>query len=408
MFYKLINKHPELFLAGVLWCICWLVGYVLYILLPISHGKDGFPWIEPAGTNIISFLQYSNTIWDSQHFLRIASSWYSPVDHIGNTDYLFAFFPGYPALVGFFGFFISPQISQYIFSFFLVLVLAFTMHTFFRNYFNQQKSFQYTTISLLLPFSIFFFVPYSEALFSILLITFLILLQSSYQNKTLLLMYLFFLGFGMTITRSVGIVFLIVLGGYLLFDFLRKKYTKHNDLVEIKQKIIKVVVAGCGSIIAMIVFFTHNLILTGEFFISRRIQEYFRDGTPNSLFEPIIRGLQETLSGEQVSRSLLFLPIIFVVFWLVWRWCVLYEPRLKWLAAVGILYSAVLIILNLSANSLMSSNRYILTSPIYLLLLPIYLAENEKFNRYKHIVLFALFALFVFTSAWYFNHRWLG
>ena len=93
-----LQRFPEVWLVVLLWLVVHLFGYISKQLWPIEHEYLGFPWLFENASLWSYFATLAQT-WDSVHFFRIASEWYAPIDHIGGTDYLYAFFPLYPALV---------------------------------------------------------------------------------------------------------------------------------------------------------------------------------------------------------------------------------------------------------------------------------------------------------------------
>jgi hypothetical protein len=405
---NLYKNYPEVVPVMFLWICIQLAGIITRAIWPIDHEYAGYPWLREDGTLGNYFFNLTQT-WDSIHYSRLGTLWYAPIDHIGNKDYIYAFFPLYPAVIGVIGWVVGITSSMVAMSLVLPCIAAVLLKRIFKQLFPTIDSTILVTTSFLLPFSLFFFVPYTESLYLILLCSIIGFVYKTHSKWLNLVLGLTF-GIVVVLNRSVGLLFT---GSFFLVFFVQTIFEwfkfKKVDAILI-DRLIKSFWLGLGSLIGIVGFFVHNWIRTGNFLVSRTVQDYFGRGSTLNPLDPFVRGFNQTVSGERFSRGLLFVPIILGLLWYVSKWVSKKYPEHKWLMQAGLLYTILTVYLNITANSLASTNRYILTSPIYFIGLPVFitLVLQKRSSVWLKVLWIACFIFLLFSMAIFSRQLWLG
>ena len=409
-FLAILKKNPEILWVILFWILVQSTGIIVRAFIPFAHENGGFPWLTEANPLSNYFYNFTQT-WDSIHYSRIAEFWYPAVDHIGKKDYIYAFFPLYPALIASVTVFTgSITVSMIALTLLLPLAGFYLLRKFFALYFSQLDSKILTSLALLMPFSLFFFVNYTESLYLILELAVLYFIYKKNQNWFDWIVAIL-LGLLIVWNRSVGLLFV---GSFFLVYFIYwiiQSLKKRQLSKETSVLVLRTGLLSFGAGLGLISFFTHNLIRTGNFYVSRTVQDYFGRGSTLNPLEPFGRGIQDIVNGDHFSRGVFFIPIIVLVLYLVMRKISKDYQALYLFTLASFVYTLLTIYLNLTANSLASTNRYVLTSPLYLIGLPvILLGLLNKYNRlwilpviYSILLLFLLISIAVYT-----RHLWLG
>lgn len=168
---------------------------LLLVLLLVSgasyYGSAGGPW---------PYLDTALRQWDAAHYLRIAQFGYQPDSH----PTLIVFFPAYPMLVSL----LSPVAGYLGAALTVTTIASIAGHALLFSYlrmlgYDQGRTLRIVGLVLLSPASIYFSTAYSEALYFLLTVCFLILLK---QERFLAAAVC---GAIAALTRNMGLLFVI-------------------------------------------------------------------------------------------------------------------------------------------------------------------------------------------------------
>jgi hypothetical protein len=201
-------------LLGFIVMVFWVSAYVS----PLG-GVPG-TWRDSNVRGITSVIQNIANTWDGKHYVEIAK--YGYVGE-GTGDSNFAFFPGFPMQIRLISNILDIQVetAAILAGFINYIVFCVLLFIFLKNYIksknlNLNLELIFLT-SLLLPFSVFFIVPYTEGLFMIFLLSLLTLLFfTDYKNKLFYLLPVF--GLMISMTRSVGV---LVISALVLYPVIK-------------------------------------------------------------------------------------------------------------------------------------------------------------------------------------------
>jgi hypothetical protein len=401
------TQHQEILWVLLLWLVVQSTGIIARTLLPMQHEYAGFPWLREEGTIWNYFFNLTQT-WDSIHYTRLASGWYSPIDHIGSKDYLYAFFPLYPSVIALVSLLTSNvYIAMVLLSLILPIIASVLLKRFFAQNFAAYNPVTLTVWSLFLPFGLFYFVGYTEALYLILVTLVLGFVLKDTTNKLDWLIGII-LGTFIVWTRSVGLLLVGSLFGVLVCRIVLRLVNKQEITDRLKSQALRSFLLVFGGVLGLVSFFVHNWIRTGNFLISRTVQDYFGRGSTLNPLSPFVRGFQQTVSGERLSRGIFFVPIILTYFgYLTWKWRK--DSRFGWLVTAGFVYSLATTYLNITADSLASTNRYMLTSPLYFVFTPLLISDWMSKKQWLQNLVYSTLLLMLIFSAYTFSRQlWLG
>jgi hypothetical protein len=407
---KFLRGYFYLTIPTLLLFVFYGIGLISQNYIPLDTSvTDGFPWLAQT-TNFQSFFFKLNQTWDTLHFTAIASGGYdnqlyAMVQRLGD-NYLYAFFPLLP-----FQFYLVSKITGIIFAAGVVALLNLLFFTAqlkkfltLNNTISPQKQ---LLLTLLLPFSIFLFAPYTESLYLGLFFAFLntfFYLKSSLKRNILLIIIIFLL----SLTRSVATMVSVALVLSLIYEFWNSKTTVKAYILEHKQKLISSACIIGANILGILSFLYFGYLSVGNFWVSRQVQALWGRSSTNFIFEPVIRGFQETLTTGRISRGLFAIGVVSIIFYLVWK---KYKKELLSNKAYlfMLIYSVLAVILPLTSNSLASIHRYILAAPIMMFFVPKYLVDFTKDKNWLYYSILVCFSVFFFfTSLFFLNHYWIG
>jgi hypothetical protein len=397
-----------------------LIVFVSFLLSSILIGIWSANYINPLGglengtwrnsriTNLQSYVKNISYTWDSKHYTNIAESGYKEMPH-------YAFFPLFPAEIRLIHNLTFKQISistsAFIASAINSLILCFVVYLFYIEFIakdrDQKQSKKLLLLTLLLPFSLFFWVPYTESLFiSLLLICFGLIFKHTDNPRLIWLLSIF--TFLLGLTRSIGVMFSVSIVAWVILN--------HKFYREKLVRLIPVILAIIANVAGLVSFLYFGYLKTGNFWISREVQKFWGRSSTINIFEPILNNFNVLISKEAFLKSCdgyldclngwyytgiaiaLFLAILAITLKTYWK---------NKMFVTLTVFSVLAFVLPLSSNSTGSINRYILACPIYLLLLPKILLD--KIPEEYHYILFSVLSigqgvLFVM----YTGHFWVG
>jgi hypothetical protein len=379
----------------LIWLCVWLFGYCAYILLPIRHEYQGFPWFKEQG---FDFFNTIRNLWDTLFFTRIAEQGYiTTLDHTGNLDYLFAFFPGTPSVIGVISFIIGSVFAPVLYSLIGLILLGAVFRNTSAILLIDLNSWKWLYV---IPFSIFLFVPYTEGLFVLILLLILGVLYNQTYRPIVSNTILLFLGILGSLTRSVTLLLSVSIGIVGLVFWIKNK--QNAD----KLFLIKSVFLGIGSGIGLGLVVLLNQIGSGSWNTFLQVQAYWgRTISGGRFWDPIIRAISETFSGNP-SFSL-FTLIGYILVYIIIYFVKPVYTQYKKLYWISLVFSMLINYTTVSQNTLQSINRYLFATPVVLLLLP-HLLEKYIPNKFKNIVYILGFCFLLLTAGLFFRHYWVG
>jgi hypothetical protein len=381
----------------------WSANYIN----PLGGLENG-RWRESRIRDVKSYVKNISYTWDSKHYTDIAESGYS-------NDTLYAFFPLFPAEIRLvqnltlnrFAISTSAFLTGAINSIILCAVIYLFYLKFIIDNTQAKQAKKLLVLTLLLPFTLFFWVPYTEALFiSLLLICFGLLFRQSQNPRLIWVLPIF--TYLLSLTRSVGVMFSV---GIVFWVILNYKFYWGKF-----SRIIPIILAILSSVGGILTFLYFGLLRTGNFWISRDAQKFWGRGSNLNIFEPIMNNLQVMVNEEAFIKScngfldclngayytgigiVLFLITLALVLKLYWK-----NKMYLTLA----FFSTLVFILPLTSNSTGSINRYILVCPIYLILLPKILLDYIP-EDYHHLLYSVLAMIQGVMFMMYTGHYWIG
>ena len=379
----------------LLWLCVWLVGYIGYVVFPIQHEHQGFPWFRESG------LYYSNTInnlWDTIFLHRIGTNGYHTIqDHTGNLDYLFAFFPAVPSIIGVLTIFVGSIFSPMLYSLICIMSLGAVVRSVSNTIFGESEMWKWFYV---VPFSLFIFVPYTEGIFVLVLLMILGMLYTQQKPTLATHIILVCLGTLGVLTRSVTILFSISIFAVGLVYWIRSKR------IEDKFFFINSICVSIGSTIGLAVVILVNQIGSGQWNTFLLVQAYWgRTIGGGRFWDPISRAISETISGN-ISFSLLclvgFMGVYVIVFFI--KPIYIKYAKMYW---ISLLFSVLITYTTVSQNTLQSINRYLFATPVILILVP-YVLEAYLPKRFETIVYIVGLLFLLFTAGLFFRHYWVG
>lgn len=418
--FMLYRKITQLLVS--LFAIVFILGFISQFFVREWHNpSDGFPYLSQSNS-VATFTQKISQTWDTKHFTAIPEGGYANEDLRLNhknecgedkkcglgPNYLYAFFPLFPIQIKLFstvfglvgGLFVVALINYFWFSNKLTQILQLLS--------DKKDLFSILLIALLMPFSVFFALPYTESLYLAIFLSIIIILKRqkvSFQNSGLIFILSFLLG----LSRSVAVILPLTLGLYLLFRLFQLRFNIVNFWLKYKTIILHFIAVSGGVGLAFLSFFYYGYTQTGNFWVSRDVQDLWNRGSTLNIFEPYFRGLMDIFIGKHFGVGVIFTTLFIILSIWVWQ---NYKHKVLSDITYFILYfySIFAVILPLTSNSTASINRYILATPIYFIFTPILL--YKLLSRLKPwvywVFVFALFVFFCFTAVLWTNHYWIG
>lgn len=381
-------------ISTLLWFLVWVVGYINFILSPIRHGYQGFPWFKES-YGFSSFLNSMSQTWDTNFFSRIATVGYnSGADHTGNLDYSFAFFPLYSLVVKLVSNVLPINFTLLIVSLVCSVLLGVIIHNTIKRLGWKEE---YWFIGLIAPGSLFLFLPYTESLYLIFMLVAIGIIFSYKRESRYQYLWLLLLGMSGILTRSAALILAVSL---LIVTLLVNK-------LKDRAQFIRSVAYGSGVVLGLFFWSLYNQINTGNWRTFLDVQAYWGRITSGGMFfDPFVRAIQESLSGNP-SLSLLYFIGLVVLFFLAWRWRIK-DVNYKSIYWVSLLYTGGILFASVSQNTLQSVNRYAYATPLFLLLLSQLINQSPFVKKHIKLLVFLSVLLLVFSGALFFRHVWVG
>ncbi len=400
---KLLKSLPRSIVYGML---LLLIVNLVGMLLTVTY------YHEP----ISSYPEILSSRLDTVHYISIAEGGYHK-----EADYLFAFFPLFPiqisVLQGLTG--IDFSVAALVIANLNFLGMCFVLDKFLKKICasigispNPEKL---MLLSLSMPFVMFTWIPYTEGLFIMLSLAYLYWLLFKQQDKSIFLV-LPMLAALVALSRSVAIAIPLTTMCYLLvmlwsrsFGEFKAKLREHRLLV----------ISGVGSIfsfsVALLGFFAYGYKITGDFLISRHVQDYWGRGSTLNVLHPIYERLAIIFSPDKLSTvctdlvcsKSFFVELIAIIIVIC---CLIYTYRVSMSALalkICYLFSLIVIVLPLTSDSLISFNRYQIAAPLMLISLPVMLFQS-KYAQYASIVFICLLLFNLALFGLHFSGFWVG
>jgi len=377
----------------VLFSMAMTVGILGY---PYVNTGLGVGSIEPYGsfklTNPVNYVKNITQTWDANHYLFLSQNGYSNDE---NLRFRFAFFPFFPAESGLVNIITRhPKASLYFTSVLNTLVFAYLsfllLKTLSKKFEIEDKIFPIVLTMFLMPFTLYYFLPYTESLFNGLVVALLLVLE---KNKTKSLWLGIPICFVLALTRSVGMYSVIITGVYLLYNIFEKTTEDKKTWI---QKIFNIkntayVLMMFAAVAGLLSFLSYGKMTTGNFWISKDVQSIWgrsrqRFDVQNLIFDNFTKALNpeksipENCGGNRwcYNGAILF-PAISIFLFILSLVLVLYFYRKHKIVWATALFSFVLFVTPLTTDNMESFYRYVITTPIYFLFFPILL--NSKLDR---------------------------
>lgn len=379
--------------------------------LVMFAGILGYPYMTHTPNQLVSktvyFInspqEYTENIaqtWDAGHYLYLQTYGYSTDK---KDDFRFAFFPLFPLEARFIStvLFQSPKYGLYLTSVVNTIGFAVLLLYFYKlksKEFNLEgKEIQTVLLALFLPFSFYYFVPYTESLFNLLLVGILVVLES----KKLRMFYLgVLLAYALSLTRSVGVFASVLSGVYLVYHLVKSFKSGHYGKV-FWLKNLGFVSMIISSVAGLLSFLSYGKMMTGNFWISRDVQKYWGRNQTFDIWHVILDNAQKALnpsysvaeycsSNRICFNGTILFPFIGVV--LIFTTIIaalIFLPKTKLNISI-VAFSILAVLTPLTTNNMESYYRYIVTAPVYFLLLPALL--NSRLNRDWYTVLIVVLA----------------
>ncbi len=355
----------------------------------------------PQNIPITKYKSFSNNDfvqWDSKHYFNISQNGYN-IDAAGG-DYIFAFFPLFPALINILH--LSPLATLFfnyiLFSISILLLLKLLVPT--------KMQFKYLLIYLTFPFIIIFFVPYTEALYFFLLT---ITLYGFIKDKY----WIFFIGMLLAATTrpSISILLLSLIATEVFF------FIKDKKLLETLQKVFFITLPLIiGTVIVSVIQLYYG---SKNIFKFIEVQKYWDNklDVPHYLRDWSYEGFSINIG----VIFLIFIPLLMVIFQLLIKQFSrksdgeIFKSNIKtdYLLILSIIYiiGNTLFILLFRGGGLQCLFRFSLASPFFAILMFLgvnYIKEfalNYRVFVFGILSLFAIFtlALTPFSTYWHFS-----
>lgn len=363
--------------------------------------------------NISTFFDNAGLIRDSGHYSFIAKNGgYTVYDDPKYLD-LFAFFPLYPAQIR-----LTHEITQLNYSssallsgFINTLLFCSVLYLFLSQYTKDTSKLNTTfLIAILLPFNFFFFVSYTESLFSLLVLSIIYITIKIYESTSFKNWFWFLpiLCLMVSLTRSPG----VMVSAFLSCVLLEINYNSNWKVFihKVKQnfhKNILILISILANIVGIFSFLLYGFVQTGNFWISRDIQANWGRGETKNIFEPIfdfianpvLKCLAEICSLSDNTHNIyrgiaLLISVCCIIL------AVKYFNNQILFKSILVL-SVLFCILPLTTNTLLSYNRLSNVSPLYLVFLPIFIYNLIPKDYHKIFMIFMCMFYFIGISYYY-------
>lgn len=376
-----MEKRKGIIIAVTIYVLLVAMGFVIY--------KQHFP------------EQLANRL-DSEHYVGIAANRYTSAE----TN-RFAFFPLLPLeikLVSFltFGSLAWAALIACSINYFL---LVFVLDKFLQRYCTENKLSKHTTLllSIMMPFTVFLMIPYTEGLFTLLLFSILYLLAYKKISAPQILS-LALLSAAIVLTRSIGLGIV-----FLFLPFVWKLFQK-KDL-----KFVVLLIPLAFACFALLSFSYMGYVKTGDFLITPHAQQYWDRSFTLNIFKPFVDNIVSLFSGQwwikctqRACRRSIFIESFFFLFLpLCAFWFAKNVDMKKSVNKALLIFSIFAMILPLFSDSLMSYNRFAAIIPVYFLGIPI-LLQKKLSTRTQNYFLVSFIFIQIAIYLLYIRGNWLG
>ncbi|GAB4145404.1 MAG: hypothetical protein OHK0017_04950 [Patescibacteria group bacterium] len=373
--------------------------------LPAVSKLDGTTPIT-ASNNLENYLKNTTRLWDTAYYRDNAQYGYHP-----NFKNHFAFFPLFSGQIWLFNR-VIPNLDWAVLlsSFMNLVLLIYFLLVFYQKFQSKYPEFQIDSFySLLfgisLPFTFYFFFPYTESLFAWLLVATITILEFEPNWK---IGFLPVITLGLSLTRSVGLFSLLILFIYFVFEIFKHQ----RNWIKIAVIPLAMITTAAG----LFGFMLFGQQMTGNFWISSNVQENWgRKPTTDLTAEfahtarCLVSNLQEPKCENIVYRRLGYevYPWIALILIILTLGMAIYVFRKQKPLIIGLsAYSLAALLLPLTTTVLDSYYRYAMLTPVYFILLPIILTRylNPNGKAVLLAVLVAIQAVFIVLFA---NGYWI-
>jgi len=307
-FQRILSNYFEFFYRGARFIIPVIINVALrilmfsYIQLSINRRPDLFScksWLDVF------------TIWDGGWYNLIAKYWYQdiPADPTIPAEQVFAFYPGFPALIMALNFFVGDVLASQVT---VATIFGIAWIPIFQllaeHYLSREESLSVTLIFSLFP-TVFLFtsVGYSEGLFlTLTLLSWLLNLRSRHLFASIA-------ASGASLTRSLGVLTTVpfLIEGFIQRDILRA-------------------LLYALPILSQAAWFYYGFLRTGNFFVVFEAQNYWKNRIFWSQFvqptflqtnPPFSFNLPytEAFMGLVIALLSIFIPLVVKVYEFDWK-----------------------------------------------------------------------------------------
>ena len=239
------------------------IRFIIPVIINIAVKFLMFLWVQLSINNRPELFSYRSwlemfTIWDGGWYNLIARYWYEdiPMDPPIPIEQLFAFPPGFPALIRALGFLVGDfLISQAVIALFFGIVWIPLFQLVAEEYLSQEESFSATLIASLFPIVfIFTTVGYSEGLFlTLILSSWLLYLRNKHLSASIL-------AAGASLVRWLGS---LIVAPFIIESVIQKQFGR--------------ALIYTLPVLSQITWFYYGYLRTGNIFIVFEAQKYWKN-----------------------------------------------------------------------------------------------------------------------------------
>lgn len=370
--------------------LCLVIGIVFFqtfISLRISYSES---------SSLLSKIVQSLTVWDVGHYMTIVRDGY------GSNIQTFAFFPLLPIEISIFHYFfgIEIRVASVITSLINLLFFAWIFNLFCKVYFKKEAYF--IPILLSLPYSFFFLFPYTESIYVAILFSILYILEEKPRFWQILLIVS---TFALSLTRSMGILFIPSMVAFILMEVFLRKLNK-NDFVAYAISIF-------SSVLGFVIYLCIGFIKTGNPFVFVQSQQTWGRESNwaiwKTVFDQIRNMIYSLRNSNRESQINLIFPfgmwLAAIISIIAFGIFIYKTKKLSFLNIFLFVISFLSSLFPLISGSFVSINRYVLAVPVFLIMyvLVIHSISSKDIQIIIQRLLFTinlLFALLFATGGW--------
>ena len=373
-------KLKDIIVLTLIVKVCIFIVIFLGInFFPFAIGFHNANFVYPPGEHITFWTALKT--WDGQHFTFLAEKGYMP-NQASDVVY-----PLFPVIVGFFrpiflgNTIVAGLVLANVFSLFAIILF----YLFVKSIYDEKAAFNSSLFLLAFPTSFYFSLIYSDSLFLLLSMIFMISLYQKWFIPALASAFL------LPLSRAQGILFLLPLFVYLVM--LNVKGGKLKPGVFREYFIPLVMLAGYA---AYFLFMKHY---TGSFFTAFEIQDKYMVGHhsilkvlhPIQWFTDNFVNINFTLHGFTTSiiNRLFFLGFLALI-----------SPAVKKLDPVLLAFLLAMGLVPALTSNFIAYIRYILAAFPIFIVLAIVLKEKHYLLLVPMIVLQTIFLLMHSLNFW--------